>query len=61
MNLAGASGSYFADMPSLAKGVIWLFLATIAEVTPVVSSTGFVAPLLSFHCVIGVYFLGPKW
>ena len=47
MNLAGASGSYFADMPSLAKGVIWLFLATIAEVTPVVSSAGFVAPLLS--------------
>ncbi len=24
-------------MPSIAKGVIWLFLATIAEVTPVVS------------------------
>lgn len=63
LNLAMGGSSSFADMPSLAKGVIWLFLATIAEVTPVVSPPRFVAPLLffSFHCVVGVYFLGSKW
>jgi hypothetical protein len=37
LNLAMGGSSSFADMSSLAKGVIWLFLATIAEVTPVVS------------------------
>jgi hypothetical protein len=29
---------------SVHKGVIWLILATIAEATPVVGPTGFLAP-----------------
>jgi hypothetical protein len=36
-------GPSFTDMPSIPKGVIWLFVATIAEVTPAASLTNFVA------------------
>jgi hypothetical protein len=31
----------------LRKGVVWFFLATIAEVPPTVCSSGFLAPLSS--------------
>ena len=45
-------GSSFVDIPSIPKGVIWLFLATIAEVTPAVSLANFIAPhfLFSLRC-----------
>ena len=33
-------------MPLLHKGVIWLFLATIAEVPPAVGPSEFLVPLL---------------
>jgi hypothetical protein len=36
LTLAWDSGSSFVDMPLVPKGIIWLFLATFAEVTPAV-------------------------
>ena len=33
----------------LRKGVVWFFIATIAEVPPTVSISGFLVPLLSSH------------
>lgn len=47
-NFGGSSGSSFADAFPVSKGVIWLLIATIAEVTPVVCP-GFVATLHFFH------------
>lgn len=48
VNLDGVSCQSFADISSIPKGVIWLFIATIAEVTPVASLANFVAlPLFS--------------
>jgi hypothetical protein len=34
---AAVSSSLIADMFSMGKGLVWLFLATVAEVPPVVS------------------------
>jgi len=48
VNLARSSGSSFADVFPVSKGVVWLFLATSAEVTPVVCTAGFVAHLFFF-------------
>ena len=48
VNPGGVGGSSFADIPLIPKGVIWLFLATIAEVTPVVCLANFVALLILF-------------
>ena len=42
VNLGGVGGPSFTDMPSISKGVIWLFVATIAEVTPAASLANFV-------------------
>ena len=47
-NLGAISGSSFADASPVSKGVIWLFIATFAEVTPVVCP-GFVATLHFSH------------
>jgi hypothetical protein len=47
-NLGGSSGSSFADVFPVSKGVIWLFIATFAEVTPAVSP-GFVAAVHFSH------------
>ena len=47
--------SSFVDVLPVVKGVIWLFLATFAEVTPVVSPAGFVAPLLFSYCITHRY------
>lgn len=60
-NLGVNSGSSFADTFPVSKGVIWLLIATAAEVTPVVCP-GFVATLhfSSLQYVTGVYFLGFK-
>ena len=57
-NLGGSSGSSFAN--TVSKGVIWLFIATFAEVTPVVCP-GFVpSSYFLLKYVTGVYFLGSK-
>jgi hypothetical protein len=53
--------SSFVDVLPVVKGVIWLLLATFAEVTPVVSPAGL---LLLFFCssryVTGIYFVGSE-
>lgn len=51
VNLGGVGGPSFADIPSIPKGVIWLFLATIAEVTPAASLANFATLLLLFSLV----------
>jgi hypothetical protein len=53
VNLSGLGGPSFADIlvPSIPKGVIWLFLATIAEVTPAASLANFATLLLLFSLV----------
>ena len=58
VNLGGSGGPSIADAFSLCKGVIWLFVATFAEVPPVVC-LGFVATLsfFSLQYFTGVYFL----
>jgi hypothetical protein len=56
-------GSSFADVLSIPKGVIWLFLATFAEVTPAVSPASFGAThsfFSSLHHVTGVCFVGSE-
>jgi hypothetical protein len=56
LNRCAGGGSSFADVLSVSKGVIWLFLATIAEATPAVSPAGFVPPLLfSHHITLQVF------
>jgi hypothetical protein len=47
-NIVGGSGSSFADAFPVSKGVVWLLIATFAEVTPVVCP-GFVATLHFSH------------
>ena len=44
------------DVLPVVKGVIWLFLATFAEVTPVVSPAGF-APVLFSHYITSQVFI----
>jgi hypothetical protein len=36
VGISGSRGSSFADAFPVSKGVIWLFVATFAEVTPAV-------------------------
>ena len=47
-NFGGSSGSSFVDAFPVSKGVIWLLIATFAEVTPVVCP-GFVSALYFSH------------
>jgi hypothetical protein len=62
----------FTDMPPFQKGLIWLFLATIAEVPPVVSETHSMDPIplliasqvfMSLNLNGSVFFLSslPRW
>jgi len=51
VNPGGVGGPSFADIPFIHKGVIWLFIATVAEVTPAVSLANFV-PLLPLFSLV---------
>jgi len=44
------------------KGVLWLLLATMAEVPPVVSLAGFLSPFRScLSYTLGFHCLGLEW
>ena len=48
--LLASRGSLSADTLPVRKGIVWLFLATIAEIPPVVSVANSMHPcMLSFH------------
>jgi hypothetical protein len=54
-NLDRDRGSSSTDVLPVVKGVIWLFLATFAEVTPVVSPAGFARVLFSHYITLQVF------
>jgi hypothetical protein len=48
--LLASRGSLSADTLPVRKGIVWLFIATIAEIPPVVSVANSMHPcMLSFH------------
>jgi len=51
------------DMFSFCKGVLWIFLATVAEVPPAVSpaNSSFLSFLLIFRYVLGVHPFKFEW
>jgi len=53
----------FADIFSYCEGVIWLMIATAAEVPPVVGLSSFLFLSFSFisACVLGIFDLEFEW
>ena len=52
------SFSGFIDMFSFCKGVIWLLLATVVEIPPLVSLTTTLSPVSYSFIVLGVQYFG---
>jgi len=60
--LAGCAGSLSANMLlPIHKGLIWLLVATIAEVLPAASGEFHVPVASTYHDVAGVYLFESEW